>query len=120
MLGLLAALSHKLIDISLDREALLKSGAASTTMALIVSSTAWTTSYKLTLLPLYLALGALTYLLLLTLSRALTPIDAELLKKTLPKGQQIFKHLEKLAKNSPLLKRTLLYWVSPRRPDNNE
>jgi len=120
MLGLLTALSHKLIDLSLDREALLKSGAASITMALIVSSAAWTTSYKLTLLPLYLALGALTYLLLLTLSRALTPIDAELLKKTLPKGQQIFKHLEKLAENSPLLKRTLLYWVSPRRPDNNE
>jgi len=80
MLGLLVVLSHKLIDVSLDREALLKSGAASTIMALTVSSAAWTTSYKLTLLPLYLALGALTYLLLLTLTRTLTPIDVELLK----------------------------------------
>ena len=110
MFGLLVLFGSKFITISVDHEAVLKSGFASAIMGLIVYCIAWFTNYKLIMLPLYLVVGALIYLLVLTLLKTLTPADAQFFKKIIPKGEKIFRWLEKFARKSQFLSR-FLYWV---------
>jgi len=110
MFGLLALFASRFMAVSVDGGALLKSGFASVIMAVPLAYFAWLTGYRLIMLPLYLALGALTYILLLTLLKTLAPADASFFRKLLPKGEQIFGLLEKAAKRNRLLFR-ILYWV---------
>jgi O-antigen/teichoic acid export membrane protein len=99
MFGLLVFFGSKFMVISVDCEAVLKSGFASAIMSLIVYCLAFLTNYKLIMLPLYLIVGVIIYLLFLTLFKTLAPTDVQFFKKIIPKGEKIFRWLEKLPRN---------------------
>ena len=103
MLLLLIHLARRHLKVAFDRRALIRGTSASVVTALALYLIATPTGFTLPLIPLYLAVGLVVYVLTLSALRTLTLIDIQLLAKILPGGTDLYNRALKTVKNHPTL-----------------
>jgi len=103
MLLLLIHLARRHLTIAFDRQALSRGTAASAITALALYLLAAPTGFALPLIPLYLAVGVVVYVLVLCALRALTLADLQLLAKIIPGGTNLYDRALKTVKSHPAL-----------------
>ncbi len=107
MLGFLYYLGSKKMSMKFDKTMIMGSLLSSTLMAFIVYFVAQYTEFRIFLLPLYLILGLIVYLLFLSGLRILSKNDIKFTFKLIPKGDMIFLKISKITNNSQLLSRII-------------
>jgi len=103
MLLLLTHLARRHLTVTFDRRAFTRGTAASIITALTLYLIAAPTGFALPLIPLYLVVGLVVYVLVLCALRALTLTDIQLLAKILPYGTCLYQKTVKTIKHHPTL-----------------